>query len=183
MVSEKFFNKVFLGFIGFVVLTVLFLFFSFSRSIEIKNAEYVNKNLSENKEIESITNKFISLSNYEFDNSFSSIKDQIELFYIEPRTGSNMVKKRFEIKFKNQNPIKNITEGEKLFLKEKRDGNYEFIDDLSPIFLMVEQIDQRNAKIILEIDLKNLNILNGKEKINESFTVALSENTYNKEEM
>ncbi len=171
---QKILNKLLSFFIIIIVIMMCFLIFIFSKPLEKETINYIKKKPLEKEEIKSITGGSLYLSPTFSEISVPSMKDQLEIYYIECRFDSLVKKDKFDVKFKNSNKIKKVCEEDKLYLVAKQDS-FEFSDEKTALLMQLKRLDLENVKVILEADLKGLNIDSDKGNIFESFILPMSD--------
>lgn len=174
MMSQKLLNKLLVFFIIIIVSLVCFIFFVFSKPIKPEKINYEKKESIELEDIKAITGQNLYLSPFQVEITLPSIKDQIEIYLMEPRFDLITQKNNFEVKFKNFNKTRKIYEDERLYLVAKQGDSFDFSDVKTPISMQLKKIDSENVKVTLEADLNDLDIKDSKESVFDSFTLALT---------
>lgn len=179
MISQKLLNKLLFFFIIIISFLSCFIFFAIPKNIENEEINYVEKQLPKEEELKPITGKNLSLLPLKIDLALPAIKEQLEVYSIEPRFDFSIKKIKFDLKFKNLNKIKKINEEDKLYLILKTDGTYDFSDEKTSIYIKLKQVDNKNVKVFLEADLSDLNINEIKENISDSFIHPINDLSLN----
>jgi hypothetical protein len=179
MLTLKLINKLMIGSILIMMIILSSLFFLVFSSFENHSVDYIQKKHKEEKKLEKVVGKSINLSKFKLDVTFPTIKDQLEIYAIKPRFDCPFQKVKFEAKFKNSNKIKKCCEEKKLYLMPTRDEEYDFSDEKTALSMKLKLLDANSVSVILEADLKELNLEGINQNIFDSFTTSISELSLN----
>lgn len=181
MISQVYNKKILIYFICSICFTNFLLGIIFSKEIEVPDIDFSKKPTSENNDNKIILGNLFHLSKFDLDVSFSSIKDEIEITLIEPRFDTLNKTNLFEISLKNKNSFKKVTENEKIYLLTKKDGAFEFSDQITPFFIYFNLIDTRNIKMTIEVKLDEMNLFEKNENVSQIFVLPILDRMPSKE--
>lgn len=173
--KQKLLNKIFIFFILTILSLCCFIFLIFSKNTEIEDVKYEKKEVSNNENPQDITGKSLYLAPLQIDITLPLIKDELEVFIIEPRFDLEFNNIKFEVKLKNSNKVRSVVEDQKLYLVAKGGDAFDFSDALTPLAIELKRQDFDNIKVTLQADLNGLSPDSFQESILDTFNIQASE--------
>lgn len=173
MMSQKLLNKLLSYFIIIIVAIIGCFVFIFSKPAGIAKIDYPKNQKTDREISKPITGNNLWLSPIRLEISAPSIKEQLEIYMIEPRFDFINKEIKFDVKFKNANKIKKIKESGNLHLAIKPDDVFDFSEEKTPLSMRVEKIDEAAVRVTLSADLTQINMEG--QKVFESFVLPVSD--------